>query len=509
MSKQSSASVTPNGGILAKSLEAMQEDFEALHSDLKEPIPFLDGRRLVSIGYDSTSITAGLQKNIATNTVVGLAYDYDEGESAFKASVKSLSDVYNTSPDGNDDGDDVDETLVEKAKHFGCFIATTICKNSQTISRTVARYALKNVDCDFLKTAFRDVLCTLCMHGFVGVAIGMDGASENRSWLHSVLTHTVKDLFDLGYCPVTWTIDPFLPSDIKIAFLHPCFDKKEHVFVVASPDMPHLVKKVVNAMEKSSLDHEKRNLKKDSQMINLKMVESVWRDMQTEGKLTMTRLTKDHFEKNPNSRMRSFLAFQVLSSRTSKLIQAWLKENIDPSKEEQYKPLGELILLVDKLVDVMNASNKNHDGVDRPEHLDMEHLLKVVRFFDAWRQENENDKNLGSFDFIPSYLYEDIVWLGLGTSFLAHRYCSESFGNVRLKIDFGSFGSDCCEYRFGNLKGRYSFKLTIDNANRGTFVADNVSSQAFNLKAAGNTSGKMKHEIPTAALRNRKKQKRK
>eukprot|EP00527_Entomoneis_sp_CCMP2396_P007726 CAMPEP_0198141610 /NCGR_PEP_ID=MMETSP1443-20131203/4595_1 /TAXON_ID=186043 /ORGANISM="Entomoneis sp., Strain CCMP2396" /LENGTH=646 /DNA_ID=CAMNT_0043804413 /DNA_START=853 /DNA_END=2793 /DNA_ORIENTATION=- len=503
MSAQSSAGTNPNGSILDKSLLSMKKQFHQLHGK----IPTLDGRRLVSIGYDTTAVVSGLQKSATSNIITGLSYDYEEGENALKAAIRSFANVFvddqenaMTTSTNEQDGSTLDADLVERAEHFGVFIATTLDKESMTSSRTVARYALSSVDSEFLTPRIHDVLNALWAFGFIGVLLGSDGATENRSTLNQLLTHSVEDLITMDYLPVSWRADSLIPTQVKIAFLHPCFRPEDKVFVIAHPDMPHICKKLINAMENSDSEDKKRDLKKNGCRMNLGMVEDVWQVMEGEGRLRSTKLSRDHFDKNPNSRMRSYLAFQITSQSTYDMIKQWLKQENVPEGNAEYEELMQLIYLFNNMIDIMNGmEHKGKFGVDNPSHPDLQQLLDVVRFLEEWRLELGVSWSGRHDNFIATSTFQDVVWMSLGSIFLVHRYANNNFGKYQMKIDLGVCGSDCCEYRFGNLKGRYTHRLTIENANNGTHLADNMRGQAFNIKASTNTSGKK--DIPTALLK--------
>ena len=102
-------------------------------------------RRLVSLAYFTTSIKEGLEIADSTNTVVGVAYDFEQGMNLFKEAITSLADVFEendnqetTAETGATGTVSREETKVEKAKHFGVFIATTLDKKNQPITTTVA-----------------------------------------------------------------------------------------------------------------------------------------------------------------------------------------------------------------------------------------------------------------------------------------------------------------------------------------------------------------------------------
>jgi hypothetical protein len=493
MAKLSSANAAANGGILEKNLQKMKENFELVYGT---EVPMDDARRTVSYGFDTTSLQDGLYTSDSTNQIIGCAFDFEAGQSLFKSALSSLADVFAGEPGGDEEGDGNDETpptenadgdqpdrAIERAKHFFVCIATTLDKNKNPIATTVARFGLKENSSIFLKRYLDSILKALCAYGFIGVACAMDGAVENRTWAKWKVTHSIDDLVNLGMCPEQWKLDPSIPSDKKIAFLHPCFDPEDKVFVVIHPDMPHLIKKIVNALEKSTEDDAKRDMWKNGCPLSLDMLEEVWNRSRTHfGTIRTTRLGTDHFKKDCNSRMRTFLSVQVTSQSAVNLIDDVITL---PDEMAEYKEFRDFLLLLDQLIDVMNARQKGHSGVDSKDHADLMHLLKCVRTCEEWRQEVKADKDSTPDNFLPMTTFEDLTWMCLGTCVLAQRYCDGNF-----KIDLGRCGTDCCEYRFGNLKGTYTQRLTLKDANRGTFIADNINAQAFNLKAAGNTSAK-------------------
>ena len=79
--------------------------------------------------------------------------------------------------------------------------------------------------------------------------------------------------------------------------------------------MPHVLKRLVNALSNSSSDNESRNLHHDSLCMNIRMIQQVW---EATGGLTAalhpTKLTGAHFDKDNFSKMRVYLSAQVVSS---------------------------------------------------------------------------------------------------------------------------------------------------------------------------------------------------
>ena len=120
-------------------------------------------------------------------------------------------------------------------------------------------------------------------------------------------TETVKDI--LGD-HLTDEMKEIFPMDFKIAFWHPI---RKNILIFISADMPHLVKKIVNAFESSGVKSS-RDLSYKSKKMSLKKLEKIWKcDNGRLGDLRTNILTTDHFNKNPYSCMRVHLAIQVVS----------------------------------------------------------------------------------------------------------------------------------------------------------------------------------------------------
>jgi hypothetical protein len=484
----SSSSVAVNGGICYHSIHMMCEQVEQSYPN--ETIPLQSPRRAVSIAYDTTSCMENLEVSDSSGQIVGCAFDDDDGKNAFQATLDSLADIFEVGEQDTESDQDAEPPLqFKKAKHFGVFIATTMDKKGKRILRTVARHAIHAVSHDFLCNVVEEVVLALFNKQLIVVTIGMDGAVENRLWCKWIATHTVDDLINLGILPIEWKSDSLLPTSQKIGFVHPCFHEADNVFIVFTPDMPHLMKKIVNAMEYTGNPDKKRDLEIAGRKISLSMIQECYDRSEGPGRLRTTRLSEDHFDKNCNSRMRTYLAVQILSQRT----EAMVGDSLESDEEmDAYSELRKFLLLFDRVVDIMNAHNKGHDGIDGKDHKDLKHLLDVVRYVEKWRQEveakaNESDINQSN-KFLPFTTYEDLVWMTFGVAYLVHKYCGDT-QSTYFKIDLGGFGSDCCEYRFGNLKHRYTNRLTIKNANYGTFASECINAQPFNAKNCGNTSG--------------------
>ena len=88
--------------------------------------------------------------------------------------------------------------------------------------------------------------------------------------MKSLGTLSIADFFE---CHFTDNLRRLLPMDMEIAFYHPI---RRDILIFIGVDMPHLVKKFVNALE--------RNGEKDSTIfffennhMSIKMLENVWK----------------------------------------------------------------------------------------------------------------------------------------------------------------------------------------------------------------------------------------
>jgi hypothetical protein len=136
------------------------------------------------------------------------------------------------------------------------------------------------------------------------VVVG-DGAGENAAFFDRTTTETISKYISdelIALCPNV-SLD-----DLTTVMLHPVTD--EPIFIIE--DMPHVVKRLVNALERSSNPKAKRDLRWNGEPMNLSMIRSVWEATGGKsGRLQDTKLTMRHFKKDANSRMIVSYAVQV------------------------------------------------------------------------------------------------------------------------------------------------------------------------------------------------------
>ena len=499
MSQFSSAAKVCNGGILHDNI---QEAGEMLYDRYGE-IPLDDPRRTFEVAWDSTAIVEGLEISTRSNEVVGVAYDGEGGGNFFKTVLDSLGDIFEDD-DEEESSDSApsssSDSKVDRAEHFLLFLASSTDRNTPLIRISVARYGLKSVDSDFLKRHVDAITHAMFVEGLVARGKAFDGASENRAWAKSRVTHTINDLIELDLLPAEWKDDQFIPGDLKIAYLHPAFDAFDpggNVFIFLHPDMSHATKKVVNAFEFSGKDESARELIFRAQSITLNMIMVKWEEhTNTPGQIRTTRLGLDHFIKNCNSRMRSYLAFQITSRSTVAMLDDVLQGEDEIA---EYAPLRELLLLFNDMIDIMNdKADKAKKGIASKSHPDLERLKLVLTTIEEWRQEVDEDEELDLDNFLPMSTYEDLSWLVAGTTGLVYSLCEQ--GDVPFTFAPGRCGTDPIENRFGDIKGHHSGRVGVKGANSGNHMADVHSGQGFTMKHCGNARGSA---IPSAPLRDR------
>eukprot|EP00957_Ditylum_brightwellii_P073516 5586035-Ditylum_brightwellii.AAC.2 len=96
-------------------------------------------------------------------------------------------------------------------------------------------------------------MSALSLNGFVTTVITRDGETKNQSMLLEFGNLTVDDLINIVIYPLKWRFDTMIPKELAVALWNPCYeDGKILTFIQA--DMPHCVKKIVNAFECSGQD---------------------------------------------------------------------------------------------------------------------------------------------------------------------------------------------------------------------------------------------------------------
>jgi hypothetical protein len=500
-------------GVLNNNIKDMEELFTNAYGD---SVPDTDFRRMVSLALDSTTINDGLVSNMHTGHIVGIgADDPSAGMDGFASAIRGMvRTLESNNIVGNDDdtGDDCEPVALKAlealmpsspllAKHYMTYIVQSLSETGRLFKTTVARYGFNGLNAPKVENTIRETIDTLACHGFLCAAIGLDGATENRKTIHAMCDRTVGDLIDSNIFPDEWRDNSNIPKELQIAMVHPWHPD---VLIFIHGDMPHAIKKFVNALESSS-SKSKRDLKFRGQPLSLEMSHAMYLRQQAnvgETALSSTRLCADAFSKNCENRMTAWLAFKI----TSKSMIATIENNCNTEEEKAtYGPLVEILGYLDKFIDIINAKkSKGFSSIDRSDHPYLDDLLKVVTVLTEWKHEAGTNK----LHFLPMSTYEDLMLANLSTIGLAKLYlptteqltvdstsvdCSDCSSLIErpykyLKLATGRLGSDVCEHRFGDAKSRGAHdKLSFDQS---TGRADAVSGcRAFNMKDSGNAGG--------------------
>ena len=185
--------------------------------------------------------------------------------------------------------------------------------------------------------------------------------------------------------------------------------------------MPHWIKRVVNGLENSSKDSHKRCLMYKGKPLGLGMIKTAWEAVELGGISTLrqTKLTIGHFNKNPHSRMRVFLAAQVLSSSVYRMLKQYVDG--DSALKDGYSSLMTIIWKLDKLVDIWNhPSAKGYTFIDCPDHGYIKELESILALMTDWRNETKALKNPWA-GFSPE-IYNDLCWIVYGLKGVSDYY---------------------------------------------------------------------------------------
>ena len=236
--------------------------------------------------------------------------------------------------------------------------------------------------------------------------------------------------------------------------------------------MPHLIKKVVNRLEKSCDKKSKVTLTFRGQSMSLDMIKQAWLwDDEGFGSTRKTVLTEDHFYKNAYSRMRVHLAVQVVSESVSYLIDRYCNE-MGELTATKYASLKTIVLACDRLVDIWNANHsKKCECINSPVHPHVKELHCILLLFAEWRNECKTKD-----EFITRESWDDLCWLVYGIEGLAKDYlCLDK--SIMMMQRRG--GSDVCENEFGAFRQSNSngseFDIRGIEARRSAYRGHNVS----------------------------------
>jgi len=293
-------------GVLYTVLQSIQHEY-------KLTIEMDEWLRMVSLKFDACHICDKVKYNPHTNQLVGFSHDaFDKNvllEDLNKLTGVHVED-FKTRVDNN------------RAKQYLIFMINRWEKNAKPMKYVIARYAVaSDVSSSLLISEIPKIICALYYYGIIVNNVTGDGASENRSAFRSLSTISMREIIDKSSLTLITKQKTIIPlSEYNVAFHHPI---QNDITIFIGGEMPHLIKKIVNALERSG-SVKSTDLNFRNQPMTLKMIQQLWLCEQGEAKLGSLRtnfLTDDHFPPRTSfHRMKVFLATQVVSATYLPLI---------------------------------------------------------------------------------------------------------------------------------------------------------------------------------------------
>ena len=402
-------------GIMHETIRDMESDFNAQKSTSSTDLVNAVWRRKGVLKFDEMKIKEKVAFNPHTNEIIG--FDSKLKDDVLEKEIKT--EIEDLCKDTTTTTSEISSRSKKPnlAKQILVFMFILWDSKGNPMKRVVARYSVGKSNGEVLCQIIEHVICGLAMRGFIVNQVTSDGATENVSAMKQLATLKASEMFD--------NLCSSLPGNVPVAFPHPVFDKQ---IVFIGGEMPHWVKKFINAMENSSSSKSSRNMCFKGGFINLNMVEKVWREMLGGYNcLRLSKLTDEHFMKNTHSRMRVHLAVQVLSNSVYLMLTKYCEGTVE--RQIEYKTLITIVEKLNNLVDIWNSptdktfkceSNgerygpikKEHDK-DIQDHKYIKYLQEILVIFTSWKKESEKNKKKKT-DFMPSTLYDSFCWIVYG-----------------------------------------------------------------------------------------------
>ena len=430
-------------GICYETLRAMrdQREFDATE-DVDEKSPNF-WSRCGTVGQDAMHVKSKVTADMRTGAFSG----FIEGALTEDTIGTEMKEMARKADDSLRDKNDDKNTRPPLANQLLIFMFTTWDHASPTIKQVVARYAVNNGTTGiFIAMKYLEVITGLYQHGFFVNNITGDGASENRTAHKLLATVKASKLFK----PTDG--ETMLPgANHLVAFMHPC-EPDKYIFI--GGEMPHWVKKVANAVYRTSSHKSATNLMYKGHPVAIHMIKKAWLavDSHSFGSLRMTKLSDDHFERNSYNSMRVYLAVQLLSLSVLHMLDVYIEKFKGDEQDKvkaEYGPLMEIVAQIDRLVDICNGNRaKGCEWINSPNHKHIKELRQVLTLFHKWRESSEEAN-----EFITWQSWEDLLSLVYGIEGVAKMYLHED-GSRKMVQRLG--GTDCCENQFSAIRGMNS-----------------------------------------------------
>jgi hypothetical protein len=438
-------------------------------------------QRNVFLSFDGCTLKDGVYWNVHSKQVVGFATDVYTNIDLANATRNFLKNASAVSA--------ASAKALPLAKTYLVFYISFVDPNVK-LNMPIARFLITKSTAALLADIIPAVISAASLYNFIVLGVVADGAPENRAALQALATipashflHSmdggrlrVRDALQRwgGYRPgvvhhvagyntvvvrYDATCDDFgvvvkvdeeelnlsqtdfewedptinyhkapLPSfvdlDQKIALQHP-IDSTLNVFVW--PDMPHVMKRLVNLLERSGSSTSRCSLTRFNvdipEPLSLKMIFNVWTKFGGGGisQLRFNKLTLEHFYKDAFNRMRVPLALQIISHSVAEM----LREAIATWPEFTcFGSLMEMCLKFDRLVDIMNGAGqgKRAPVVNDSQHVMLYEALEILRWCADWRQDLVQRGLPLEINFLNQELWEDLSGMVLSFVCTSRHY---------------------------------------------------------------------------------------
>lgn len=240
------------------------------------------------------------------------------------------------------------------------------------------------------------------------------------------------------------------------------------------------------------------------------MLEEIWSklgdgDISSRCDVRRYKVGKEHFKLNSYNKMRVFLAVQIPSQTTIKMVNDYC-ELPDGGKKEDYAGMLELFEKVDRLVDIINVTKRERrvEYISCPRHKHVYELFSILQLFEEWKKEAGGLTK----KYITRETYEDLKWMVFGLAGLACTYLKD---DNSLKLHQGRSGSDVCEHFFAKIR-QINTNPTMQQCREITSKISGLktgSGHLFQFSSGANTAGQKRdhHEYFEELQRQPKKSK--
>eukprot|EP00041_Stephanoeca_diplocostata_P012477 m.209190 g.209190 ORF g.209190 m.209190 type:complete len:806 (-) comp18970_c0_seq8:363-2780(-) len=425
-----------------KSLQLATDDVNQLHKGC--------------LSFDAMTIKSGMAFDFNSGQLMGICAG-GKYHSSVAREIDYMQEVehqiHHSDPDHSDDTE-----VVPLVKYHVVAYFRSIGTSQGTHCFPVATHQTNNLDGLTILKLTAPWVTALYGYGFEVVTESFDGASENRSYMHAVVNTTVATLLDPA--TVAMLEDYYkIDTSLKIAKRHPVTGRP----VIMGAESVHVWKKLVNALEYSSLPGQQRFMGYPDdqgvpQDMSLFMLRQVWTTIDGDDAgikhkslKVMKKLKKEHFDKTNFSRMRVNLAVQVMSKSMADAIEQLIESSPEQHAKlpqdrdrqqylprwQNYGPLLEFVKHFNTFVDVCNGKKHNkkdqkvslYSTVDKVIPDELTAILKFLAWAAEWQRRVQAcpaiHKERKTWAFLPWQCWEDLQRVVLGFLCTVLCYCGE------------------------------------------------------------------------------------